>query len=251
MSNSVAEIFSESQYAQVYPLGMERNFWNLSRNALVMNLLRPLIGERDLVVDVGCGAGFFVAYARGCGLNIRGVERGNPVIEPGLKTVIDTNTNVFELAATVKAQIRVVLLLDVIEHIDQRKQFLRRLYQELPHCEYLLLTVPARAEMWSNYDEYWGHYLRFDRPQLAAELFNGGYRVIESSYCFHWVYLAAMFLKLLRIKRKVDAAAPARNPLVLSAHWLLGWLTRLESKIIPGFVAGSSIICVAVRTSGK
>ena len=105
--------------------------------------------------------------------------------------------------------------------------------------------------MWSNYDEYWGHHLRFDRPQLAAELLAGGYRVIESSYCFHWLYLAAMLLKLLRIKRKVEAAAPARNRLVLSAHWLLGWLTRLESKFIPGFVAGSSIICVAARNSGK
>ena len=251
MSNNVAEIFSESQYAQVYPQGMERHYWNLARNALVMNLLRPLNGERDLVMDVGCGAGFFVAYGRDCGFNIRGVELGNPVIEPGLKKAIDTNTDVFELDAQVKAQIRVVLLLDVIEHIDQRKQFLLRLYQELPHCEYLLLTVPARAEMWSNYDEYWGHHLRFDRPQLAAELLAGGYRVIESSYCFHWLYLAAMLLKLLRIKRKVEAAAPARNRLVLSAHWLLGWLTRLESKFIPGFVAGSSIICVAARNSGK
>lgn len=247
----MTEIYNEAEYIRGYPEGMERHYWNLARNALVMKLLRPLIGERDLVVDVGCGAGFFVAYARDCGLNIRGVERGKPVIEPGLKKAIDTSTDVFELDATVKAQIRVVLLLDVIEHIDQRKQFLRRLYQELPHCEYLVLTVPARAEMWSNYDEYWGHHLRFDRPRLAAELFAGGYRVIESSYCFHWVYLAAMLLKVLRIKRKVDAAAPARNRLVLSAHWLLGWLTRLESKIIPGFAAGSSIICVAERTSGK
>ena len=75
MINNVAEIFSESQYAQVYPQGMERNFWNLSCNALVMNLLRPLIGERDMVMDVGYGAASLLTRGIAASI-IRGVKQG-------------------------------------------------------------------------------------------------------------------------------------------------------------------------------
>ena len=102
-------------------------------------------------------------------------------------------------------------------------------------------------EIWSNFDEYWGHFLRYDRPGLEAELRAAGFAPIETTYHFNWVYLASLLMRPLGIKRKTDFKAPSRNPLVAMLHKLMAWLTDVESRLVPGWVPGSTILCLARR----
>jgi hypothetical protein len=198
-------------------------------------------------MDVGCGPGIFLGSLQGKPINARGVEKGSPVVRPGLELLIDTDTDLFELDEQTKQRIKVVLLLDVIEHIADRRQFLQTLNRELPNCDYLLMTVPARMEVWTSYDSDWGHFLRYDRPGLAAELVNTGFIIRKIDYCFQWVYLVMLVMKCLGIRRGSDFRSPTRNRLLAFCHRLLGAVTRLESRLMPGFVPGSSIVCVASR----
>jgi SAM-dependent methyltransferase len=245
----MSEVFDSSDYTQCYPEGIEQNFWNLARNDLLWRLLEPLVERDDLVMDVGCGPGIFLGSLQGKPVTARGVEKGSPMVRPGLESLIDTDTDLFELAEETKQRIKVVLLLDVIEHIADRRQFLQTLNRELPNCEYLLITVPARMEVWSSYDSDWGHFLRYDRPGLTSELVNTGFTIRKMDYCFQWVYLVMLGMKCLGIRRGSDYRSPTRNRLLAFCHRLLGGLTKLESRLIPGFVPGSSIVCVASRDS--
>ena len=161
---------------------------------------------------------------------------------------ISTGQDLFELSDERKRDISCVLLLDVLEHVVDREGFLAQIRQQLPNCRYLLLTVPARQELWGEFDRFWGHQLRYDRPTLSGELNHSGFTVRSNRYHFHLVYLAGLLLKVLRVDRATSfKSLPSSGPL----HWLhrvLGLYGQLENRLLPGFLPGSSILCVAERT---
>ena len=243
----MTETFNQSGYTEGYPFGIEQHFWNIARNDLVYRWLQPRLKEHELVMDVGCGTGIVVNDLKSRGLHMQGVELGPAPIMPGLTADVRTETNVFDLDPELKNEIRAVLLLDVIEHMQERREFLQKIYWELPNCHTLLVTVPARMEIWSEYDRYWGHHLRFDRHGLENDLVAAGYSIDKNAYFFHWVYVSSLLLKLLRISKSNEFKAIKRGGFKAFCHRILGLFTCLESRLIPGAIAGSSIICVASR----
>ncbi len=244
----MSEVYGPSGYIEGYPEGIERHFWHISRNDIVYRWLAPRLKAEDLVMDVGCGTGHVVREFRSRGMKIQGVEMGSPPISPGAEAAIHTQKDLFDLDPELKRRINAVLLLDVIEHMADRREFLRRLFEELPNCRQILITVPARMELWSDYDEYWGHHLRYDRQGLEADLVDSGFAPRKISYFFHWLYLASRVMGWLRIPKRTDFKPVKPGSLKASFHRILGLVTRLESRLVPGSLAGSSLICIADRT---
>ena len=91
------EVYSPSEYTLGYPEGIEFHFWNRARNDLLYRLLQPLVDRDDLVMDVGCGPGVFLGFLQGKQVNARGVEKGSPVVKPGLESIISTDTDLFRI----------------------------------------------------------------------------------------------------------------------------------------------------------
>jgi 2-polyprenyl-3-methyl-5-hydroxy-6-metoxy-1,4-benzoquinol methylase len=241
------EIFTASDYREVYPAGIERHFWNIARNDLVYRWLKPHLAAGDQVMDVGCGTGIVVGDLLSRRVDIRGVEMGAAPVMPGLESRVKTGTDLFDLEPATRNGVNAVLLLDVIEHIAERRDFMQRIHRDLPNCRVVLLTVPARRELWSGYDEHWGHHLRYDRPTLLAELEGCGFRPIRTAYFFHWLYLASLATKVLRIPRGNEFQPIPADGLKAALHRFIGSVTRLESRLVPGCLPGSSIACLAVR----
>lgn len=243
----MSETYSPEEYSKGYPQGIERHFWHTARGDLLYRYLKPQLAEGDLVLDLGCGTGIAVQSLRARGLNVRGVELGPAPVMATMEPYVQTSTDVFELDAATRAQVKAVLMLDVLEHMQDRPQFLQRLARELPNCHTLLLTVPARMEIWSDFDTYWGHYLRYDRPGLRSELDSSEFTPRKTAYFFHWVYLVSFLRGLLPMKRNPHfSAIPPTGPGALF-HRFLGFVTRWESKLLPGSLVGSSLVCLASR----
>lgn len=129
-----------------------------------------LIARGDRLVDVGCGTGADIA-AFPDSFKRHGIDVSPTAIafarenHPGV---------VFEIGAVPAAGAEaigaadLVLLCDVLEHVEDDQTFLLDLVSLMKPGAHLLLTVPADPRLWSPHDDVYGHFRRYTRTTLAA-----------------------------------------------------------------------------------
>ena len=175
-------VFSAIQYDLPYLPGVEHHFWNYARARIIERHLRrsdrKTVNHQALVLDVGCGVGLTVDYLRHVGLDCRGVGLGHPKLRPGLDDFVKIGTDARDLPVDIREQTGTILLLDVLEHIQDPVAFIAELRANFPMLERVVITVPARMELWSNYDVYYGHFLRYDMRQLALRIHRAALEII-------------------------------------------------------------------------
>lgn len=73
-------------------------------------------------------------------------------VEPleGIRDYVVTGIEANKLAPEKRNSFSVLLLLDVIEHPPDPKTFLSDLMADFPQVRHVIITVPARAELWST-----------------------------------------------------------------------------------------------------
>ncbi len=240
--------FNVDQFDAIYPAGVERHYWNRCRNAVIRDIISS-IGDHGPILEVGCGKGLVVAYLRDQGMYVTGVELAQvtPLAEVGV--YVRTSTDALDLDLAERARVKTILLLDVIEHLEKPGTFLQQLQAGFPSLRYLVITVPARQELFSNYDDFNGHFRRYDLELLNKHVADGNGTVMRSSYFFHALYPAAWLQLRLSGKRKLSFPVPGRGP----ASWLhaiIGRMMLLEHRILPRSWRGTSLIA-AVKISGR
>ena len=134
----------------------------------------------------------------------------------------------------------VILLLDVLEHLEDPAAFLSALRPAFPNLRAAVVTVPARQELWSAWDVRFGHQRRFDLPSLAALCADAGWQVQSMRYFFHALY--PVLLGVSRIVGRGTRAVPPRGRSAL--HGLLARLFSFEAGLPVGGIVGSSLIAV-------
>jgi 2-polyprenyl-3-methyl-5-hydroxy-6-metoxy-1,4-benzoquinol methylase len=243
MSQTTA--FDQTEFDLAYPDGVENNYWTIARNRLLLSTIRRngLAGENW--IEVGCGRGVVVRHLRENGVACRGVELADVKPLADVATAVAVNQDARALPPSERAAYTGLLLLDVIEHLEVPEQFLSDLLEHLPNVQHVLVTVPARAEIWSNYDEFYGHFRRYDPALLKETLRAVGLTPRKTRYFFHALYPAARALLSLQKERAVKIAAPTgwQKPL----HRLIAAGFMVESALLPGFVRGTSLLCLTGR----
>lgn len=74
------------------------------------------------------------------------------------------------------------VLLNVLEHIEDDDGALRELLTTLKPGGRLILWVPAFAILYSDFDQKIGHYRRYRKGGLEAQLSSAGYEVTDIRY---------------------------------------------------------------------
>jgi SAM-dependent methyltransferase len=75
-----------------------------------------------------------------------------------------------------------VVLVNVLEHLSQPDEALRRIYQALDPGGRVVVLVPALAFLLSPFDELIGHCRRYTRKSLANQLTPAGFKLVKSVY---------------------------------------------------------------------
>jgi len=231
--------FSELQYDLCYPPGIERHWWMRGRAAIVNALVREG-GRGGPVLEIGCGNGATLTLLRAYGLDCRGVELANVTVRDDVKEFITRNCDALDLPDQIRCKAETILLLDVVEHIEKPDVFLRRIAAGFPAVRRVVITVPARQEIWSNYDAFYGHYRRYNLAALRALGESQGWRLRRGGYAFRITYLPALALAALRRPRAVKIDPPT-GP-AIGIHRALAALTFWEWRLLPAALIGTSAI---------
>jgi hypothetical protein len=157
-------------------------------------------------------------------------------------------------------QARLFLLSDVLEHVSDDYAMLSELLAAAsPGC-YFLLTVPADESLWSEHDESFGHYRRYDRARLEGVWAGLPVTSLMVSY-FNARLLPVVRMVRAWNRRRGHAAGRVGtdfwlpNPL---ANRLLTDTFAGESKRLlaafsgrkPGYRAGASLVALLRRDAG-
>ena len=234
--------FNEEQYDLAYPDGIEFHWWNRYRSGLIARLCRGAVPEDARLLEVGCGRGGEVRALRGNGFNARGVELAPVPPLPPVTEFVDSDQDATTLPEEQRVGVAAILLLDVIEHLPEPATFLGELQQVYPDLETVIVTVPARRELWSNYDEFYGHYRRYSLPMLGELADELGWSRVRSGYFFQLLYLPMRIMSALKVERSTSIAAPAAGARWL--HALVSAYHRLEEWLLPGALPGTSAYAV-------
>ena len=71
----------------------------------------------------------------------------------------------------------IVILGEILEHIEQDIDFLIKTSNFLKENGTLLISVPYDKKLWNKTDEMVGHYRRYSKSEIFTKLHNSGYRV--------------------------------------------------------------------------
>jgi SAM-dependent methyltransferase len=230
--------FTLRQYDESYPPGIEGHFWNSARNSIIAATLSRAGMAGDSLLEIGCGTGIVLDHLRQRGVNCVGCDLANAPVPERLREIVSAGTDFRFLPTETRHRIEGVLLCDVLEHVPEPGPFLSEIRAALPKLRRILVTVPARKELWSAWDEHYGHCRRYEPASLADDLQRGGSEPLFIGYFFHSLY-AVMYL--LRGRRSDTVAAPRW----LLPHRLMSLAFRAEYALLPSRLPGTSLIAVA------
>jgi hypothetical protein len=173
----------------------QRHPWEMARIEVVEKLIRKHYKNSDTIttiLDVGCGDVFFASELSKSipGADIYAVDTA--FTREHLEAINKSDTRVRaystleEAALHIKKPADVVLMLDVIEHIEKDIPFLKYvLEKEVISSETLfVISVPAFQKLFCSHDVFLGHYRRYTNKSLNDAIEKAGLEKIETGYFF-------------------------------------------------------------------
>jgi hypothetical protein len=248
-ANARETAFDSAQFESSFPAGIEHDYWTIARNGFIADAIREARRQGawggGLIMEVGCGSGLVTKAMCDEGFPVRGVDLGAPSPIPGAEALLTLGVEARELPRDEREAVELALLPDVIEHLPDPPAFMESLTTDFPNLQGIIVTVPARPELYSDYDRYYGHFRRYT-PEMVADHFDrAGFDCLSWSYAFRGLYLAARLMKLASLPRQTTRHAPRHKAL----HRALAAAFRAESLLAAPFpgMRGLSLIGIGKR----
>jgi SAM-dependent methyltransferase len=179
----------DPQYGAYYRRLYETHWWWRMREQWVLEAIRraKLGATRCKILDIGCGDALFFDQLSAFG-DVEGLE-------PDLHLVSENNAHrsqitigPFDTSFQPGKRYGLVLMLDVLEHLQDPQAALSHAASMLEDDGNLILTVPAYKLVWTNHDDVNHHFTRYTKGTLFPLIRDSGLQVLESVYWFHWTF---------------------------------------------------------------
>jgi SAM-dependent methyltransferase len=232
--------FTADQYSRLYPENIEGSYWHTTRKLVVRRKLAEHLPAGCAFLDIGCGLGGMVEFLRDSGFDGYGTDIAAAPILERRRSFVFSGADAFALPAALRHRIGAVLLLDVLEHVPDARQLLESAARAFPRLAVALITLPARPELWSNFDDYNRHLRRYDIASARELISSAGYEVEECGYFFHTLYWPLRVKLAATRGRSVDVESPRFRLAHLALARLLDW----EERLVPPHWYGTSVVAV-------
>lgn len=153
-----------------FDLAHRDHFWMRWRFDVLRRQMRRLHITPGKVLEIGCGHGVlrqqledvFDMPVDGCDLNQHALQmapagRGRLLLY-----------NIFDRLPEMRRAYNMILLMDVLEHLDDDLAFLKTSLEHLKPEGIVAINVPAHMLLYSNYDRVAGHIRRYNSKDLYS-----------------------------------------------------------------------------------
>jgi len=231
---------------EYFELANADHFWCRRRFEVLKLLGGDILRSATQPAEIGCGNGVLMQQIENT-YNLAVV--GFDLHEAALRRTLSRSRSVYcydihQKDEEFERRFDVILLFDVLEHINDEHEFLESVKYHLSAGGYLIVNVPALQWLFSPYDRIQGHYRRYSIQALEYLARRSGFEIIKTTYWGAPLVPVAAIRKLTLSLRKTDAATYAKgfDPGSSTINQLLMKLSRLET--LPQNWIGTSVMAV-------
>ena len=218
------------------------HFWIQRRFTIFHKICSEYLKGSKRIGEVGCGSGI-VQYQVEQKYD-RAVD-GFDLNEQALRKNLSNKSkvfcyNIFDNNSNLEGAYDMLLLMDVIEHIEDEDLFIEALAKMIPGDGYLAVNVPALQSLYSVYDEQVGHIRRYNYKSLNRAFAKHGFTTVK------WSYWGLPLTPLLVIRKfylkKVKKDDVVKSGMSTSSNFMNTMLRLLSMcEPIPQKLVGSSL----------
>lgn len=226
---------------------IDKHWYYAAKASATTRLLGDNI-DGSVILDVGAGSGFFSRHllrhsnaAEAWCVDISykadsdSAETGKPVHYRRAVDAVDAD---------------LVLLMDVLEHVEDDVGLLTHYAEKVPRGARFLISVPAFQFLWSGHDDFLEHKRRYTLPQIEDVARRSGIVVEHGAYYFGFVFPIAAASRFSSRLLQSGSQLP-RSQLKRHSRPVNGLLSSLCAVELPMLsvnrFAGLTAFCVAKK----
>lgn len=162
------------------------HWWFVARRRIVSHFLRTHLPRGDAplrILEIGCGTGSNLTMLQAFG-EVEAIEPDDGARRVALDRfdVAIGDGMLPDGLAVPDATYDLIVMLDVLEHVEDDTAALEQVRRKLKPGGRLLLTVPAMPWLWSSHDEAHHHFRRYTARTLVGALTAARYTIHHQSY---------------------------------------------------------------------
>lgn len=227
------------------------HFWMQWRHQVLLQQLKRAGRPIRTALEIGCGHGVVRELVErdldisvdGCDLNQRALQmakngRGRLLVY-----------NIFDRNPEMVGAYDLVLLMDILEHLEDDLEFLKAAVEHLKPNGFVAINVPAHMVFYGKYDEVVGHKRRYDIAQVESLFRRASLKPLSIVY-WGFLLLPILFARkvILRIvshERVIRTGMAQRNAI---ARCIFRTIQRVETNMPFAMPVGSSLLAVGFRS---
>lgn len=168
----------------------DNSWWFKYRAFFIKTIAEKYLDKSKRIYDIGGGNGYTSSKMMRHGWRTSLIEPTYQACLNAKKRGLDEVICGEVTQETVEdAYFEQAMLLDVLEHIENDKEFLMLIRKKLKINGRLLITVPAFEELWSSEDDAAGHFRRYTIEGLSKVAKQAGFKIITINYFFGFLYV--------------------------------------------------------------
>lgn len=185
------------------------------------------------ILDIGSGSGFFTKYLLA---NTTATEAWCVDISyEGDYDEMQAGGIIHFRRSVDSVNADLVLLMDVLEHVDDDVGLLTEYIRKVPYGAYFLISVPAFDFLWSKHDVFLEHKRRYYLDQIENLAKSAGLNIKYGSYYFGAVFPIAA---IIRLKERLVRTGMDKPHSQLKRHHkiineTLAYISQIELPLMP------------------
>jgi SAM-dependent methyltransferase len=229
-----------------------------SRQHTLSAIARRIPSESAVIMDIGCSSGYMIRdlRARFPKATVLGADYVRGPLEKLSTTMPGIPFVQFDLVQCPlpDACVDVLVLLNVLEHIENDAEAARQIYRLLRPGGIAVIEVPAGPDLYDVYDKLLLHHRRYASAHIADILRGAGFKILESSHLGFFLYPFFRHVKR-RNRRYLNESLEEQKRIVQStivnagSGPLPGMVMRIEAALRRWMPMPRGIRCLV--TAGK